>query len=307
METFEYHVIRSNIVSIKANNLGLQRLKNPYVTKQVRSYTQIPAPSKDKARHIYTDARPSFSSPSGASLYKNATDLQGAWSINKPTRVRAEVIKSGEPTYFDKQIVDLIRWRKIRWLCHFTRKENVGSIKKHGLLTIDSLNNKGLQRYVSDPHRMDKHKTSICLTISKPNMPMLVSKATQHEYCLILLSPSILYSKKCLFYKTNAATQIANIYDDFPHTGYRAFLGMFEDNTRIDSKNQGIITRGRAGRHLCEPTLEQAEVQCLQDIEPQYILHIIENLSFLYDKWQIDFDKRKPIYEYLEEYINAKH
>ena len=310
---YTYHVIRNNIMSIEVSPIGLNMLKNPtpdpefaLSAKKHTFYEPVKQPEADSKHFKLSLGKAALYTPD-----KNAIDLDGIYYENAPaTKVPITQHATSLRVREAEKIRGFVERRKIRWLCHFTRKENLESIKKHGLLTIDSLNYRGLSRYVTDTHRMDKHKTLLCLSISKPNMPMLVSKAKKHEYCLLLIDASILYSKKCLFYKSNAAMQVKNFNDDTQNIGYKALAAMFNKQTQVYSTSSNCTIRcDRKLRHPCEPTLEQAEVQCFDDIEPVYILHIIEDLSFLYRAWEqheICSSNAKPFYLYLEEYIDGK-
>ena len=122
-------------------------------------------------------------------------------------------------------IADILKNREIKYLCHFTRVENLESILTNGLYPRDSLFNK---EYNPDPSlrvagifndsiRADEKTNAICLSIAFPNSKMFSS--LRHEYQngkwierqgihwgVIVLSSRILLDKNCAFYPTNAAS-----------------------------------------------------------------------------------------------------
>lgn len=70
----------------------------------------------------------------------------------------------------------IIRTRQIRWLCHFTPRKNLASIKANGLLTRSQLDvSENVHGIVTDPVRYDQTGAS-CLSISKPNKWMFKKK-----------------------------------------------------------------------------------------------------------------------------------
>lgn len=184
-------------------------------------------------------------------------------------------------------------YRGIRWLCHFTDRKNLPDILKNGLLPRNLLPDTAA---VSDPLRFDRCADSLCLSVSLHNHWMLNKKIEQGiiDPCLILLSPRILWEKQCAFYPHNAATAC---YRNIPFEGmsglYR-FKAMFDPVISFQKANgtSGMWAR-QNHQHFCEPTSQQAEVQCLQAIEPAYILYVIERnpppsydgLAAMIDNW----------------------
>lgn len=178
-----------------------------------------------------------------------------------------------------------VDYRGIRWLCHFTDRKNLPNILKNGLLPRNLLSDTAA---VSDSLRFDRCSDSLCLSISLHNHWMLNKKIEQGiiDPCLILLSPRILWEKQCTFYPHNAATAC---YRNIPFdemSGLYRFKAMFDPVISFQKANgtSGMWAR-QNHQHFCEPTSQQAEVQCLQAIEPAYILYVIErNLPSSYDE-----------------------
>lgn len=182
-------------------------------------------------------------------------------------------------------ISQVIERRNIRWLCHFTPRTNLENIKQNGLKTRDLLSS--WEVTVTDLARFDQFRNAICLSISKPNSWMFNKKQEQGlDLCLLLISPEVLYKKNCLFYPHNAAT-----------ASYRNInVEMLKGEKGLENMFSNPITYQKSGKlpqdifrfhHLlpCETTSDQAEVQCLESIEPEHILHIFENdIPLTYDE-----------------------
>lgn len=169
----------------------------------------------------------------------------------------------------------LIEQRGIQWLCHFTPRYNLESIRRFGLIPRNLLNDV----QVTDHTRYDRHSNAICLSISKPNSWMFNKKQEQGlDLCLLLINPAVLYEKNCLFYPHNAATAIYRDASDEMLQGEKALERLFANEVTYQKSGRELTTIRRNGDlKKCETTSDQAEVQCLDIIEPTYIWHIIEN------------------------------
>ena len=182
-------------------------------------------------------------------------------------------------------ISQVIERRHIRWLCHFTPRSNLENIKQNGLKTRDLLSN--WETTVTDQARFDQHRNAICLSISKPNSWMFNKKCEQgFDLCLLLISPEVLYKKNCLFFPHNAATASYRNIDIESLKGDQALENLFANPISFQKSGKPPQDIFRFDHLLnCETTSDQAEVQCLENIESQYITHIFEdNIPLTYDE-----------------------
>lgn len=182
-------------------------------------------------------------------------------------------------------ISQVIERRHILWLCHFTPRSNLENIKRSGLKTRDLLSN--WETTVTDQARFDQHRNAICLSISKPNNCMFNKKCEQgFDLCLLLISPEILYKKNCLFFPHNAATASYRNINIESLKGEQALENLFANPISFQKSGKPPQDIFRFHYLLdCETTSDQAEVQCLDNIEPQYITHIFEeNIPSTYDE-----------------------
>ena len=194
-------------------------------------------------------------------------------------------------------ISQVIEQRNIRWLCHFTPRANLEKIKQNGLKTRDLLFD--WETTVTDPSRFDRFQNAICLSISKPNSWMFNRKQEQGlDLCLLLISPEVLFKKNCLFYPHNAATASYRNINIETLKGEKGLENMFSNP--ISYQKSGMPPQDIFRFHYllpCETTSEQAEVQCLENIESQYIHHIFEyDIPLTYDEIKFQVDGHKSIY-----------
>lgn len=186
----------------------------------------------------------------------------------------------------------VVERRNIRWLCHFTPRTNLENIKQNGLKTRDLLSDS--ETTVTDPFRFDQFRNAICLSISKPNKWMFEKKQEQGlDLCLLLINPKVLYLKNCLFYPHNAATASYRNNDVEMFKGKNGLENMFSDS--IVYQKSGKLPQSIFRFHhlqACETTSDQAEVQCLENIEPEYIDYIFEeDIPLTYDDIQSRVDE----------------
>lgn len=170
----------------------------------------------------------------------------------------------------------IIEERKILWLCHFTPRKNLENIKKFGLKPKNLMS---INEYTpTDQYRWDNHNEAICMTISKPNAWMFNKKVQDGlDLCLILINSTVLFKKSCLFYPHNAATRCyRNVSDDY-FKGEIALEKLFKNPVTYEKTDGHSYAINRSNLQDCEPTSDQAEVQCLDIIEPKYVQHIFED------------------------------
>lgn len=173
-------------------------------------------------------------------------------------------------------IKEIIKKRDISCLCHFTPRENLESIRKNGLVCRNQL---PYNAKITDNSRWDTHSNSICLSISKPNAWMFNKKEREGlDLALIILSPEILYEKNCLFFPHNAATKCYRYSPTFEFQGSEALEKLFANEVSYTKANGETINLSRYRKNLAsyEATSDQAEVQCLENIEANYIIKVFE-------------------------------
>lgn len=213
---------------------------------------------------------------------KQMSDFNYSYDINRDLLLNREQFL----------INQVIKRRNIRWLCHFTPHKNLENIKRYGLKTRNSLSDS--EAIFTDSYRHDQHKNSICLSISKPNKWMFSKKQEQgYELCLLLIDPEVLYKKKCLFYPHNAATSSYRNINIETLKGEAALENMFANPISFQKSGcnpTNIYRNNYLGEY--ETTSDQAEVQCLENIEPKYIKYIFKySIPLSYDEIKSEINK----------------
>jgi hypothetical protein len=141
-------------------------------------------------------------------------------------RLGIEFIHSTQSSAFPQNSIEsFVRARNISCLVHFTRVDNLGHILREGILNQTKL--RGLQRPVVDQYRFDGKPDHVCTSVQFPNYQMFYrySQDDAADWCVLSISPSILWRQDCLFYPYNAASsELARR----PASDFRG-LGPFED------------------------------------------------------------------------------
>ncbi|WP_312438500.1 DarT ssDNA thymidine ADP-ribosyltransferase family protein [Janthinobacterium sp.] len=166
-------------------------------------------------------------------------------------------------------IQQIVAARNIRYLCHFTRLENLESILNHGLLPTDWLDRNRIVSIRNDQARFDR-TTGICATVSFPNYKLfwpLRSDNPGTEWVVLRIKAEVLWQKNCAFCVRNAAhNEVTGIPLPLRQTT-EAFRAMFDDFPGVPRAGLNI-----PDRYTTNP---QAEVLMLEPVELEDIDAII--------------------------------
>jgi hypothetical protein len=168
---------------------------------------------------------------------------------------------------------------KISYLLHFTRVSNLSSIMKYGLYPIERVHEIGANPEINDHERWDGHRDSTSLSISFPNYKMFYKYRMENQeidWTVLVLDPSILWTKKCAFSKHNAADNRIRSQSVDDLLTLQAFSGMFEP---IDGHPSREVQRLKS----CDPTDGQAEIMVFDVIEPNFINGVIFSQNSIRD------------------------
>lgn len=167
-------------------------------------------------------------------------------------------------------IRSLARQRGITDLYHFTPLGNLQSILINGLLSRETLDERGMPYIYTDDWRNDGKLNAISLSIHGINETMFSQKTRNSnvKWAILEIEASVLWTHRCRFCWVNAASsEIVN------HSGYIggpwAFEQMFAPRpmSAIDNRSAREVFR----TPLNMPTMNDAEVQVCVAIEPQLI------------------------------------
>lgn len=176
-------------------------------------------------------------------------------------------------------------------LVHFTRVTNLPSIMNHGLYPISKAFTIGVTPEVNDTLRLDGHRDATSLSITFPNNLMFWKYRQENpdvDWAVLLISPSVLWTKNCAFCRYNAAdTRISGQFVNQLKT-HASFLSMFAE---ID----GFKSRQEQRLQPFDTTDVQAEVLAFDIIEPELIIGVAFNKATVRDKYLPFFENKKVL------------
>ena len=115
------------------------------------------------------------------------------------------------------KILEIIKTRNIIQIIHFTKKQNIGSIIKNGLLSINELKKRNINYLYNDPERKDNWDNAISLSITNKNLMLFNrfkerQKLTDNDFVEIKINPTVIAEEECIFCDTNAANHTFEPY-----------------------------------------------------------------------------------------------
>ena len=183
------------------------------------------------------------------------------------------------------RISNIIKTRNITQLVHFTKKQNINSIIKNGLLSIEELKKRNLEYIYNDPERRDDWNYAISLSITNKNLFLFESfkrrqKLNDSDFVEIKIDPSVIVDNECIFCDTNAASHTFDIYRKNEEElailkTWIAFDAMFKKTV----KRHTLSETGKIKRFNQKPnetTCSQAEICLIGNIQPEKFINLEE-------------------------------
>lgn len=179
------------------------------------------------------------------------------------------------------RIKQIVESNRITNVVHFTQHDNLDSIMSHGLCTRTYLEERGIPFEFNDDDRLEGHADSISISITFPNAHMFFKCRNESEcnWIVILIKPSILWLKKCLFCQQNAASAEVTILEDEYLESPEALEAMFVDQV-------GTYDRRQQRLKPYDPTHPQAEVLVLENVGVEFITAIIFDDETLHNQFK---------------------
>jgi hypothetical protein len=157
--------------------------------------------------------------------------------------------------------------KRIVYLIHFTRIENLKRILQQGLINRKELSRlpESERPIFNDQERFDGHIEAVCLSISFPNYQMFykLNKDKPDDWVVLLLDSSILWDLDCAFCQTNAASSIISRIPLEQRKTLKALVQMFNDEENVSRDELAIPANFT--------TNPQAEVLVFGTIPTNYI------------------------------------
>lgn len=167
------------------------------------------------------------------------------------------------------KLADMARSRGIKYLVHFTKKENLKNIETHGLRSRQELETASLPFNFNDSWRGDGFRNTVSLSVTSPNYKMFYSLRRNNpsaEWAVILLDAcKVLQNCDCAFQSTNAASNTMRGIPIAERKTLEAFASMFYDDKIRKIRNLKDN----------EPTDPQAEILCFDTIPPKFFKDIV--------------------------------
>lgn len=196
-----------------------------------------------------------------------------------------------------------IEKRKIRWLVHFTRTDNLESILDKGICTLDTLEKIGIEFFANDEYRWDHCTDCVNVTIEFPNswtLKSYMANSPGTDWIMLFLNPELLYEQENYYAYHNASTgeinrNIRNMNKN------EDFENMFADRVVVAkaSGEQRVFDRFQIKEHDYLPTSDQAEILIRGSIDSKFIVGIA--FSSKVEFRRLENDKR---FEGIEMFYN---
>lgn len=174
------------------------------------------------------------------------------------------------------QIKNFLDQRGIKYLLHFTSADNVESIKKYGILSVEELNRRGISFTCNDSNRLDNELDYISLSVTTINRQLLgsyIHTGRIKNVQVVWISASILYEEidnPRIYCDRNAAATSCE-----KGTSFSDLQNMFQDSLSYTTTiGERDYDRERDGRANNEPTDPQAEILFKGCIPTKYILDV---------------------------------
>jgi hypothetical protein len=192
---------------------------------------------------------------------------------------RKHLALKGAPSLQEKRSARIrqeVEARGVRHLVHFTRLANLQGILDYGLVPRSELEKQKLPFDATDNKRLDKMTGYNCLSVSFPNYKMFWkyrSRLPDCRWVVLLLDPSLLWTKRCLFCPENAASRAIQKIDVHERCQPEQFSSLFSDHPGWPCRSE---TRVPADF----PTNPQAEVLTHGTVPSTAILEVlVENAA----------------------------
>lgn len=130
--------------------------------------------------------------------------------------------------------ISIINDRGINYFVHYTRVDNLESILKNGLCSVEYMEKHGISYIPNDLLRLDGRRNAISLSVSFPNYKnfYIARQNADSDWCVIRLDPRKVVGLECAYFCTNAANSNWRIIDWSRLNNAECFELMFYEKKR---------------------------------------------------------------------------
>ena len=175
-----------------------------------------------------------------------------------------------------KEIKSFLDIHRIKYLIHFTDRQNIPSILKHGILSVEELKKRKIEYVFNDVNRQDNETDYISLSVS--NMNQFVYRSFRYDKESIKHGVAIVIDAKILYKEINVSRYYCNTnaannevckgdeIDDLEK--------MFSEvvNYSMDDETERYYDRSIDKRKSYETTDMQAEILWKNNVPINYIM-----------------------------------
>ena len=291
---FVYPDVFESFISVNDSNIAefinseiekkkRDKIKQQDITNEKRNLVQ-----QKPQQNANPISKPSFMSECAAS-WDNIFDLNTIMEDFFPKRETLLTIKSEQAN----KIKEIVTRRKIEYLVHFTRIDNLNSILKNGLIPVSMQQKMKIPSIRNDDQRIDSKLDCTSCSIVFPNYKLFYTfreyKFPGSSWVVIVLDKDVLFSPSNITYycQTNAAGVFPRISSAKELCTATAFENMFCDS--LTTKENKVIQRASLQISDYITTDPQAEILISDAIDKKYIGCIC-------------FQKQPDIDEYITRY-----
>lgn len=182
----------------------------------------------------------------------------------------------------------ILKERKVKWLLHFTKADNLRNILKYGLLSRQYLQTNNIDVNINDTIRTDNCENATCMSIEFPNYKMFyqLRKLPENknvDWAVLLVDARAIYELECAFCVTNAGNHNISSVSLEDRQGKDAFLKLFDDYPNQYSRRV-LNLKDKY------PTNPQAEVLVFDPIPTEYFAKVFFKDKLRYNKYIDLFD-----------------
>ena len=229
---------------------------------------------------------------------ENMTEYADSWdNIFDLNSIMEDFFPKGNTTINKREqtdkIKEIVKRRKIEYLVHFTRIDNLNSILENGLIPVSMQQKMKIPSVHNDEQRIDSKLDCTSCSISFPNYKLFYTfreyKFPESSWVVIVLDKDVLFSPSNITYfcQTNAAGVFPRISSAKELCTATAFENMFCNS--LTTKENKVIQRASLQINDCITTDPQAEILISDVIDKKYIGCIC-------------FQKQSDIDEYITKY-----
>lgn len=217
---------------------------------------------------------------------KEELDKSNENAKNLKRSIEFRVEKEKEEKEEKNKIKEIVERRKIEYLVHFTRIENLQNILQHGLIPVSMQSKMEIDSFHNDKRRIDSRRDCTSCSISFPNYKLFYkfreSDFPGSSWVVLVLNKDVLFSSsnEAYYCSTNAARVLPRISKDRELCTSDAFENMFCEI--YNTKDNRTILRSALRIDENLTTDPQAEILIRDIIDKKYICCIyFQNLQDL--------------------------